>query len=363
MTDSSTSGRVPAEAGTDRDPILSARNVTKYFSTEEGLLASILSSGKEVKAVDGVDVSVAPGETLGIVGESGCGKTTLGRCLARLYEPTGGEIKFEGSDITGIDGTELRALRTDVQYIFQDPEASLNPRKTAGEIISRPLALHQDLDGEELQSRVEELLDEVGLDQSHADRYAHELSGGQQQRIGIARALALEPKLIVADEPVSALDASVQAQIINLLKRLQQEYDLAYVFIAHDLSVVKHISDRVMILYLGHVMEQGPTERIYDSPQHPYTRSLLSSVPQVEKASPAKQFVLEGDPPSPIDPPSGCPLHTRCPEYIGSECEQTTPDLKPVDRGDDADSDPNHVVACHWNDRDQAERQEFDQSD
>jgi len=353
----------PATSGrADQEPVLRARNVKKYFSTESGLLSSLFSGDKQVKAVNGIDINVYPGETVGIVGESGCGKTTLGRCLARLYEPTEGSITFDGEDVTQISGSNLRELRSNVQYIFQDPEASLNPRKTVGEIIGRPLQLHQGLNEEAKVDRVIELLEEVGLDQSYMPRYPHELSGGQQQRIGIARALTMEPRVIVADEPVSALDASVQAQIINLLKRLQSTYNLAYVFIAHDLSLVKHISDRVLILYLGQVMEQGPTENIYNDPQHPYTRSLLSSVPRVKGDTSNIKIILEGDPPSPMDPPSGCPFHTRCPEYIGEECSATKPDLEAVEDEAGDVADPDHFVSCHWNGRDQQDRPAFDWS-
>lgn len=362
------------------DPLLQAEGVKKYFETDTGLFDQLFGEKRYVKAVNGVDISVGQEETLGLVGESGCGKTTLGRVLARLYDPTAGTISFEGRDITKLEGKRLRRLRKDIQVIFQDPLSSLNPRKTAGEIVGKPMEVHNIATGREKRDQVAELFEEVGLQQSHLDRYPHEFSGGQRQRIGIARALAVEPKLIIADEPVSALDVSVQAQIINLMKRLQQEYSLSYLVIAHDLSVVKHISDRVAVMYLGKIVEQGPTEKLYGHPQHPYTRALLNSIPSVEgkKMTRDREGLLKGNPPSPIDPPSGCPFHTRCPEFIGDECVEIEPPLESVadspgainttgvgtDTGSTTDEgelgNQAHVAACHWLDHSAEERHRQD---
>lgn len=372
-------------------PLLAAENVKKYFSMEQGLLDRMFGEEKFVHAVDGVSLTLGREQTIGVVGESGCGKSTLGRTLARLYDPTEGTIEFAGEDITDASGKRLKELRKDIQVIFQDPLSSLNPRKTVGEIVAKPLEVHDIATGEAKAQRVAELFEEVGLDPASRDRYPHEFSGGQSQRIGIARALAVEPELIIADEPVSALDVSVQAQIINLMKRLQDEYGLSYVFIAHDLSVVKHVSNRVAVMYLGKIVEEGPTKAIFQNPQHPYTRSLLNAIPSVEGENKRERgkTLLEGNPPSPIDPPSGCPFHTRCPEYIGDECEADEPPLAPVDGapgatpspikfgGDklsrmagaesessaEADADGTadakaHVAACHWLDKSAAERQQ-----
>ncbi|WP_049980195.1 ABC transporter ATP-binding protein [Halolamina rubra] len=361
-------GRIPD------DPLLRAEGVEKYFESNTGLIDSVFGNEEYVKAVDGVDIAIGQEETVGLVGESGCGKSTLGRTLSRLYEPTGGTINFGDKDVTDISGSELRSLRKEVQVIFQDPLSSLNPRKTTREIIGKPLEVHDLASGQEKRERVEELLEEVGLRASHADRYPHEFSGGQRQRIGIARALAVEPELIIADEPVSALDVSVQAQIINLMKRLQDEYGLSYLFIAHDLSVVKHIADRVAVMYLGHIVEKGPTSAIFKNPQHPYTRALLRSIPSVEGTKGKREVLLEGNPPSPLNPPSGCPFHTRCPEYMGEECEAETPTLKsvvdapgeigppdgtPIDVTGDT-SKAEHTVACHWLEEDAEERRSND---
>lgn len=360
------------------EPLLAAENVKKHFPVEQSTLNRLFGEEKYVHAVDGVSLTLNQEETIGVVGESGCGKSTLGRTLARLYNPTSGTIQFAGEDITDASGKRLKSLRKDIQVIFQDPLSSLNPRKTVGEIVAKPLAVHDIATGEAKDERVAELFEEVGLDPASRNRYPHEFSGGQRQRIGIARAIAVEPELIIADEPVSALDVSVQAQIINLMKRLQNEYGLSYVFIAHDLSVVKHVSDRVAVMYLGKIVEQGPTNAIFQNPQHPYTRSLLNAIPSVDGESGRGKTLLEGNPPSPINPPSGCPFHTRCPEYIGGECEAEEPELasvaeasgatpSPIEFGDETavtvsdstlsdEPTESHFAACHWLDKSATER-------
>jgi peptide/nickel transport system ATP-binding protein len=297
-------------------PILRAENLEKHYDSSGGVIDSLLGRNQLVKAVDGVDFELYEGETVGVVGESGCGKSTLGQTLLRLVEPTGGDVYFQGERLNDLSDSALRDRRKDIQYIFQDPFSSLNPRLTVGDLIGEPLDIHGIASGRQREERIRELLDVVGLNPSHTHRYPHEFSGGQRQRIGIARALAVDPEVIVCDEPVSALDVSVQAQILNLLEDLQDEFDLSYVFIAHDLSVVEHISDRIGVMYLGEFAEFGTTEEVFEAPYHPYTEALLSAIPEPDPLWSGDQIFLPGNVPSPLDPPSGCRFHTRCPHII-----------------------------------------------
>ncbi|MBX7449362.1 dipeptide ABC transporter ATP-binding protein [Mycolicibacterium sp. 3033] len=320
------------------EPLLEVTDVVKHYPIRSGLV--IEREVGTVRAVDGVSLTLNEGETLGLVGESGCGKSTLCRAILQLIPPTSGSVKFRGQELVGLSRRELRPLRRQMQMIFQDPYASLNPRKRVGQIVGDPMDLHGLASGAELKRRVQDLLDRVGLRPEHYNRFPHEFSGGQRQRIGIARALALQPKLIVADEPVSALDVSVQAQIVNLLKDLQAEFGLSYLFVAHDLGVVRHVSDRVAVMYLGKVMENSDTDSLYDRPVHPYSNALLSAVPIPDpRLNDARErVVLEGDVPSPSDPPSGCRFHTRCP-WATEICSAEEPALVSYETG--------HAAACH----------------
>ncbi|MEA4884559.1 MAG: dipeptide ABC transporter ATP-binding protein [Clostridia bacterium] len=318
------------------EKLLEVKDLVKHFPMKS---RGMFSKGSGVvKAVDGVSFSIQGGETLGLVGESGCGKSTTGRLILRLIEPTSGKVAFDGVDVRSLGKRDLRALRREMQIVFQDPYASLNPRMTVGQIIGEPLEVHGVPHGGEKQKRIQELLDVVGLSPYHASRYPHEFSGGQRQRIGIARALAVNPKLIVCDEPVSALDVSIQAQVINLLQDLQANLGLTYLFIAHDLSVVKHISDRVAVMYLGRLVELTSKETLYRSPMHPYTQALLSAVPVPDPERKKHRILLEGEIPSPINPPSGCRFHPRCP-HAQEVCSAEDPVFTEVDEG--------HFVACH----------------
>jgi oligopeptide transport system ATP-binding protein len=317
-----------------KHPLVEVKNLKKYFQIKKGLFNRTVS---HVKAVDGLDFTIFKGETLGLVGESGCGKSTTGRTLLQLIEPTEGEVLYEGKNLVGMNSGELRRLRKDLQMVFQDPYASLDPRLTVGDIIAEPLEIHSLTRGKEKDRRVEELLNVVGLSGYHAKRYAHEFSGGQRQRIGIARALALNPKLIVADEPVSALDVSIQSQVINLMQDLQEQFHLTYLFIAHDLSVVKHISDRIGVMYLGKIVELADKNTLFDSPMHPYTKALLSAVPVPNPLIKKKRIVLLGDVPSPANPPEGCAFHPRCSECMAI-CRTEKPVLKEMN---------GHYVSCH----------------
>jgi len=322
------------------DVLLRVERVRKHFPIRKGIL--LQREVARVHAVDDVSFELRAGETLGLVGESGCGKSTLARCIARLYDLTSGSVIFDGRDISGLSRRALRPIRGGLQMVFQDPYASLNPRKRVGTIISDPLRIHKQGNRSEIKAQVRRLLEVVGLSPEHVNRYPHEFSGGQRQRIGVARALALNPKLIIADEPVSALDVSIRAQVINLLDDLQDELSLTYIFIAHDLGVVRHVSDRIAVMYLGKIVEVSPAEDLYDDPLHPYSISLLSAVPipdpEVERER--ETILLAGDLPSPANPPAACRFHTRCPFVQETRCRDEEPHLRKLE-GD-------HWVACHW---------------
>lgn len=323
------------------DALLKVEQLKKHFPIKGGILGKQIGT---VKAVDGVSFEVRKGETLGLVGESGCGKSTTGQLLMRLLEPTEGQVYFEDQEITSLTMKEVRRLRREMQMIFQDPFASLNPRHTVEKILSEPLIVHGIGNAEERKKKVKEILEVVGLSSYHAKRYPHQFSGGQRQRIGIARALMTRPKLIVADEPVSALDVSIQSQVLNLLKDLQKEFELTYIFIAHDLGVVRHISDRVGVMYLGRLIELTDSEQLYENPMHPYTKALLSAVPIADPTlNRDDQEMLTGEIPSPSNPPGGCPFHTRCPKYMDI-CKTVRPEFQ--------EAEPDHYVACHLYDDD-----------
>ena len=323
---------------TDARPLLAVENLTKHFPVMQGVFRREVGS---VKAVDGLDFEIRERETLGLVGESGCGKSTAGRVILRLHPATAGRILFRGTDITSLEGEALRRLRPRMQMIFQDPQDSLNPRMTVGSIIGEPLLEHGAAKGRALRDRVEELLDAVGLDPGFTNRYPHEFSGGQRQRIGVARALALNPEFIVCDEPIAALDVSIQAQVVNLLEDLQERLGLTYLFISHDLSMIRHIADRVAVMYLGKIVELASSDALYREPLHPYTRALLSAVPihDPELEARRERVILRGDVPSPVDPPAGCRFSTRCP-MAAPECSERTPDWRELR--------PGHWAACHF---------------
>jgi oligopeptide/dipeptide ABC transporter ATP-binding protein len=317
-----------------KHPILEVKDLKQYFPIKGGIFGRTIN---HVKAVDGVSFTIYEGETVSIVGESGCGKSTTGRAILRLEDPTSGEVRFKGQDLLSLNKRKMREMRKDLQVIFQDPFASLNPRQTVRRILEEAMEILNVVPKNKRGERAVELLEQVGLRADFIDRYPHEFSGGQRQRIGIARALAVEPKLIICDEAVSALDVSVQAQVLNLLKKLQKEYKLTYLFISHDLGVVRHISDRVIVMYLGNIVEIGDKKSIFENPQHPYTKALLSAIPEPNRKRNKERIILKGDVPSPIDPPSGCRFHTRCP-IATEQCKQKTPEFTRVG--------PEHFVAC-----------------
>jgi len=323
------------------EPLLKIEGLKKHFPTTTGGAFSKVKG--TVKAVDGIDLEIYPGQTIGLVGESGCGKTTAGRTILKLYEPTGGKITFEGQDITHLKPKQMKPLRSQMQMIFQDPFASLNPRQTVGSLIGAAFEIQGITPEGGIEAEVQRLMARVGLNPEHINRYPHEFSGGQRQRIGVARAIALKPKLIVADEPVSALDVSIQAQVVNLLEDLQDEFNMAYIFVAHDLSVVQHISDRVIVMYLGKVMEEADKVDLFTHPRHPYTKALLSAVPVADpiKGRKRERIILQGDLPSPVNPPAGCVFNTRC-WKAQDKCRTQVPELMQIG------AKPNHRIACHF---------------
>jgi oligopeptide/dipeptide ABC transporter ATP-binding protein len=342
MTDSLTDQVFPTDADLSDDALVRVDNLVKYFPVRgNGMLGRTVT---HVQAVDGVSLTIRRGKTLGLVGETGCGKSTLARCIAGLIPATSGKVYFEGKDITNLPRGAMRPFRREIQMIFQDPYGALNPRRRVGSIIGEPFAIHNISTGQERKRAVQELMERVGLNPEHYNRFPAEFSGGQRQRIGVARALALRPKLIICDEPVSALDVSIQAQVLNLLADLQDDFGLSYLFIAHDLEVVRHVSNSVTVMYLGRVAEDGPKELVYDSPRHPYTAALLSAAPAADPdaAASRQRIILTGDIPSPIDPPSGCRFHPRCPK-AQELCSQQEPPLE-VKAGDAA----THLTACHF---------------
>ena len=322
----------------ERTPLLKVEHLSKEFPAESGMFAKRFSK-RVVSAVNDISFEIYPGETFGLVGESGCGKSTTGRTIMRLTKPTAGKVFFQGKDVSEMSKHEIKDMRREMQFIFQDPYASLNPRMTIGEIVSEPMTIHGVGTKEERIERVRELLDVVGLNPEHINRYPHEFSGGQRQRIGIARALSVNPKLIMADEPVSALDVSIQAQVLNLLRDVQEQYNLTYLFISHDLAVVEMISDRIGVMYLGSLMEVAPNEDLYSNPLHPYTQALLSAVPIPDPSIEKKHVLIEGDLPSPTNIPTGCPFHTRCP-HATEKCKTEVPQM--------TEHTPGHFVKCHF---------------
>jgi oligopeptide/dipeptide ABC transporter ATP-binding protein len=323
------------DLGPESGPLLEVENLAVKFPLRKGIFSR---AAAYVHAVDGVSLTLDAGETLGVVGESGCGKTTMGLAILRMVEPTGGKVRYRGKDVSEVPQAELRALRKEMQIIFQDPYSSLNPRMTVNRTLGEPMKLHNVSNGSELKERIAYLLEKVGLSPEQGNRYPHEFSGGQRQRIGIARALCLNPKLIIGDEPVSALDVSIQAQIINLLIELQEEFRLSYIIISHDLAVVEYLCDRIAVMYLGKIVETAPYDILYRDPKHPYTQALLSAIPTVERDPSRKRIILPGDVPSPIDPPSGCRFHPRCPVRM-PECSEVEPPLRYTGK--------EHRVACH----------------